>query len=47
MKQLLITTLTLAAIFAIANYLNKGDEIAMNNLYMVERCTADNFTNCD
>lgn len=47
MKQIITTILILAAIFTLASYLKKGDEMAITNHYMVERCTQDITSNPD
>ena len=47
MKQIIATILILTTIFALASYLKKGDEMAVTNYYMVERCTQDITSNPD
>lgn len=47
MKQIIITILILTAVFTLASYLKKGDEMATTNYYLVERCTQDMASNPD
>lgn len=45
MKQIITTILIVAAIFTLASYLKKGDEMAIINHDMVESCTNDMASN--